>query len=175
MGELAAGQARGRSGWPQGADRCSRPGSVTGGEIGLVSPVRFLWHFCAGDAREMRGRRSEAGSVTAEMAVGLPALALVLGGALWAVAAVAVQLECVDAARAGARAAARGEPLHVVRQVTGRAAPAGAVVTVTRDADLSRVTVTATMRPGGAGLIPGIVIEADATSATEPGAQEVAP
>ncbi|WP_184978534.1 TadE family type IV pilus minor pilin [Sphaerisporangium rubeum] len=109
------------------------------------------------------------------MAVGLPVLALVLGGALWAVAAVAVQLECVDAARAGARAAARGESLDVVRQVTGRAAPAGAAVAITRDADLSRVTVTATMRPGGAGLIPGVVIRADATSATEPGVQEGAP
>jgi Flp pilus assembly protein TadG len=108
--------------------------------------------------------------VTAEMAVGLPVLALVVGGALWAVVAVGVQVECADAARAGARAAARGEPLEAVRRMVARAAPAGAVISVTRDPTLSRVTISAAIRPGRVSLIPEAPIKADATSATEPGA-----
>ncbi|MEO3811328.1 TadE family type IV pilus minor pilin [Sphaerisporangium sp. B11E5] len=126
-------------------------------------------------ARGGGSRAEEEGSVTAEMAVGLPTLALVLGGALWAVAVVGVQLECVDAARTGARAAARGESLDAVRRMAGLAAPAGAVVSVTRDAELSRVTISATVRPVKAALLPGIVIRADATAATEPGAEETGP
>ncbi|MFC6079528.1 TadE family type IV pilus minor pilin [Sphaerisporangium aureirubrum] len=120
----------------------------------------------------LRRRRCERGAVTAEMAVGLPVVGLVLGGALWGVVAVGVQLECVDAARVGARAAARGEPLEEVRRVVARAVPAGAVVLVSRDAELSRVTVSATIRPGSMALIPAVPIKADAVSATEPGVQE---
>ena len=47
--------------------------------------------------------------VTAETAVVLPVLLLVLAGAVAAVVVVGAQLRCVDAAREGARAAARGE------------------------------------------------------------------
>ncbi|MFC4589081.1 TadE family type IV pilus minor pilin [Sphaerisporangium corydalis] len=110
------------------------------------------------------------GSATAEMAVALPSLALVLGAALWAVTAVAAQLECVDAARAGARAAARGEPLEAVRQAAGGAAPAGATVSVTRGPERSQVTVAASVRPGWVIGLPAIPVTASATSATEPGA-----
>ncbi|WP_347943132.1 TadE family type IV pilus minor pilin [Sphaerisporangium sp. TRM90804] len=100
----------------------------------------------------------------------LPALVLVLGVALWAVAAVGVQLQCVDAARAGARAAARGESLDAVHRAVARAAPPGAVVSVSRDLGLSRVTVTATLRPSWAVAVPELPLRATATSATEPGA-----
>ena len=51
----------------------------------------------------------EAGMVTAETAVVLPVLLLVLVCAVAAVTVVGAQLRCVDAAREGARAAARGE------------------------------------------------------------------
>ena len=47
--------------------------------------------------------------VTAETAVVLPVLLLVLAGAVAAVVVVGAQLRCVDAAREGARAAARGD------------------------------------------------------------------
>jgi hypothetical protein len=110
------------------------------------------------------------GSATAEMAVALPSLALVLGAALWAVAAVVAQLECVDAARSGARAAARGESLEAVRQAAGRAAPAGAAVSVTRDSEFSRVTVSASIRPTWVIAGPAVPVGASAASATEPGA-----
>ncbi|MDP9241529.1 MAG: pilus assembly protein, partial [Actinomycetota bacterium] len=54
-------------------------------------------------------RRSDGGSVTAELATALPVLVFLLAVALGAVGAVTAQLRCVDAAREGARAAARGE------------------------------------------------------------------
>ena len=53
--------------------------------------------------------------VTAETAVVLPVLLLVLAGAVAAVTVVGAQLRCVDAAREGARAAARGEDVATVR------------------------------------------------------------
>ena len=46
--------------------------------------------------------------MTAETAVVLPALTVILALVLWAVAAVTAQLACVDAARMAARALARG-------------------------------------------------------------------
>ena len=56
--------------------------------------------------RRRVGRLSgEAGMVTAETAVVLPVLLLVLAGAVAAVTVVGAQLRCVDAAREG-----RGRP-----------------------------------------------------------------
>ncbi|WP_449061019.1 TadE family type IV pilus minor pilin [Planomonospora algeriensis] len=69
--------------------------------------------------------RSSRGSVTAETAAALPALMVILAAGLWAIAVVGAQLECVDAARAGARAASRGETLERVRSGVLAAAPAG--------------------------------------------------
>jgi TadE-like protein len=73
-------------------------------------------------------RPADTGSVTAETAVALPAVVLVLG-VLVAVGQVAVaQVRCVDAARAGVRFAARGEgPGSVVARAVS-VAPPGAVV-----------------------------------------------
>src|SRR5688500_20233283 len=66
--------------------------------------------------RSSTGRwwRRDAGMVTAETAVVLPVLLLVLAGAVAAVTVVGAQLRCVDAAREGARAAARGESVAEV-------------------------------------------------------------
>ncbi|GAA0968706.1 hypothetical protein GCM10009555_014530 [Acrocarpospora macrocephala] len=111
----------------------------------------------------------EAGSVTAEIAVALPALVVVLGAALWAVAVVCAQLECVDAARAGARAAARGESVDAVRAVVLRWAPEGAQATVVVHGDLARVEVIAKIRPVAGLLVPPFTVSATASSATEPG------
>ncbi|MFC4529766.1 TadE family type IV pilus minor pilin [Sphaerisporangium dianthi] len=109
--------------------------------------------------------------MTAETAVALPSLALVLGAALWAITAVGAHLECVDAARAGARAAARGEALEAVRQAAGSAAPPGAAVSVTLDARQSRVTITASIRPSWAIGMPPVRVGASAVSATEWGVE----
>ncbi|NIH66138.1 TadE family type IV pilus minor pilin [Modestobacter marinus] len=114
------------------------------------------------------GGSREAGMVTAETAVVLPVLLAVLAGAVAAVVVVGAQLRCVDAAREGARAAARGEPAAVVRELVARAAPDGA--TTGLDAgETVRVTVTATVEPLGP-LPWRIEVSATATGVREPAA-----
>ncbi|MER7208075.1 TadE family type IV pilus minor pilin [Streptosporangium sp. NPDC000239] len=110
--------------------------------------------------------------MTAETAVALPALVIVLAVALWAVTTVGARLECVDAARAGARAASRGEPLERVRSVVLAAAPAGARVTVTRGAETTRVEVSVNVVPGWGASLPGVTVHATAVSITEPGVEQ---
>ena len=106
--------------------------------------------------------------VTAETAVVLPVLLVVLAAAVAAVTVVGGQLRCVDAAREGARAAARGEPAAVVTGIVGRAAPDGATVTIREDGDEVRVAVTAPVSP--LGPVPlRISVEAEAVALREPG------
>jgi Flp pilus assembly protein TadG len=119
-------------------------------------------------ARLRAARRREAGMVTAETAVVLPVLLLVLAGAVAAVTLVGAQLRCVDAAREGARAAARGEPLAVVEALVARAAPEGAAATVSVGAEEVRVTVAARIAP--LGPVPlAITASAEAVALREPG------
>ncbi|NBM16570.1 TadE family type IV pilus minor pilin [Streptomyces sp. GC420] len=89
------------------------------------------------------GTSDERGSVTAEAALAIPTLVLFAMALLWGLAAAAAQLQCVDAARAGARAAARQEPPGAVLSATRSAAPARARVSVAREGDLVRVAVDA--------------------------------
>ncbi|MEV8636728.1 TadE family type IV pilus minor pilin [Streptosporangium sp. NPDC051023] len=110
--------------------------------------------------------------MTAETAVALPALVVVLAAALWAVAVVGAQLECVDAAWAGARAASRGEPLDRVRGGVLAAAPPGARVTVTRSVKITLVEVSASIAPRWGASLPGVTVHATAVSATEPGVEQ---
>ncbi|MET7594687.1 TadE family type IV pilus minor pilin [Streptomyces sp. NPDC005481] len=93
----------------------------------------------------------DRGFVTAETAVMLPALVLFAMALVWALLAASAQIQCVDAARAGARAAARQDPPEAVAAVARRAAPGGARVTVRREGDLVHVTVAA-HPPGPDGL-----------------------
>lgn len=92
-----------------------------------------------GAARSGRDR----GFVTAEAAVVLPALVLFAMGLVWALLAAAAQIQCVDAARAGARAAARQDPQDTVVAMARRLAPEDASVTVGREGELVRVRVVA--------------------------------
>ncbi|MEU7003704.1 TadE family type IV pilus minor pilin [Nonomuraea sp. NPDC046570] len=119
-----------------------------------------------------RRRARSRGSVTAETAAVLPALMVVLAAALWAVGAVEAHLKCVDAARAGARAAARGEPLDQVRSRVSNAAPPGASVEINREAGTTRVEVSAPIKPPWGPTLPAVDVSATAVSATEPGAEE---
>jgi Flp pilus assembly protein TadG len=106
--------------------------------------------------------------VTAETAVVLPVLLLVLAGAVAVVTVVGAHLRCVDAAREGARAAARGEDVATVTEIVGRAAPQGAVATVAVGEDEVRVTVTARIAP--LGPVPlGVTVSAEAVALREPG------
>nr|WP_281174930.1 TadE family type IV pilus minor pilin [Actinomadura oligospora] len=108
---------------------------------------------------------------TAEIAVALPALVLVTVLALWAVAVASTHMSCVDAARAGARAAARGESLDAVRALVTRSAPKGATVAVRRDVDRVQVTVSTAVRPPALSGLPALNVQAHAEAETEPGAQ----
>ncbi|MFH9661684.1 TadE family type IV pilus minor pilin [Streptomyces sp. NPDC017248] len=81
--------------------------------------------------------------MTAEAAVVLSVLVAFTMALVWGLLVVAARIECVDAARAGARAAARQDPAESVVTLTRQAAPRGARVTVTREGDRVRVAVVA--------------------------------
>lgn len=83
----------------------------------------------------------EQGMATAELAVVLPAIVLVVAMSMGGLGLASDQIRCVDAARAGARAASRGDSDGAVILVAGRAAPSGALVSLTRSGDLVRVSV----------------------------------
>ncbi|MFP3992820.1 TadE family type IV pilus minor pilin, partial [Streptomyces sp. E11-3] len=88
------------------------------------------------------GRRGDRGYVTAEAAAVIPALVLLGMALVWALMAASAQIQCVDAARAGARAAARQEPTSAAVAAAEQAAPDGARVAVRREGDLVRVSVS---------------------------------
>ncbi|WP_165396305.1 TadE family type IV pilus minor pilin [Streptomyces sp. F001] len=92
---------------------------------------------------ERRARCADQGFVTAEAAVVLPVLVMFAMGLVWGLLVVAAQIQCVDAARTGARAAARQDPHDAVVEVAREAAPPGAKVTLSREGDQVRVVVVA--------------------------------
>lgn len=96
-----------------------------------------------------RGVRDERGYVTAETAVVVPSLVFLAAALLWGLMAGVALVQCVDGARVGARAAARGESGESVAAAVRSAAPDGASVEVTRHDDLVQVRVRArSMGPG---------------------------
>ena len=107
--------------------------------------------------------------VTAETAVVLPVLLVVLAAGIWVLACVAGQLRCVDAARVGARAAARGDTPAEVMSAAERVAPGQARVRLVRSGDEVTVLVDAEIRPFGAALsrLPGTLVAARATAVVE--------
>ncbi|WP_267244143.1 TadE family type IV pilus minor pilin [Streptomyces sp. PR69] len=111
------------------------------------------------------GRRlRDKGSVTAEAAIAVPALVAFAMALVWALMAAAAQIQCVDAARAGARAAARSEPYAVAVGAARAVAPQGARVTLLRAGDLWRVRVEAgTPGPGALSL----TLSAEAAASAE--------
>lgn len=92
-------------------------------------------------------------------------LVLLLLVGLTAVGAVTTKVQCVDAAREAALAAARGEPGVAAGQ---RVAPPSAQVSVRADDDLVVATVRAPVPVLGTRL-PGRWVEATAVAAREPG------
>jgi len=111
--------------------------------------------------------RRDDGMATAELAVVLPTLVLVIAAGLTMVSVVLAQVRCVDAAREAARAAARGESLEVVRSAAVRAAPTGAKVDVGGSREEVRVTVSARADRVG-GLLPAFPVSAHAVALREP-------
>lgn len=97
-----------------------------------------------------------------EAALGLATLVAVLVLCLAGVAAVSMQVRCVDAAREAARLAARGQDRAAV-EAARDIAPVGAAVQVHRDAEFVVAAVTAR-----SSLLPALSITAEAVSAVEP-------
>lgn len=105
---------------------------------------------------------------TAELAVALPAVVLVLALALTALALGVDHVRCQDAARAAVRAASRGEPAAVVHEVARSRAPDGARVSLDPGSDGVGVVVEA---PGRVRLLPDLPgARASAWAYWEPGA-----
>jgi hypothetical protein len=109
--------------------------------------------------------RRDRGSVTAELALALPVVVVLLLAGLTGVTAVLTELRCVDAAREAARAAARGDAGEPAGR---RAAPEGASISVRVDGDTVTAIVRANVRPLGP-VLPAVTVEGTAVAATEPG------
>lgn len=110
----------------------------------------------AAPARWRPGRRTETGSgaVTAEFAVALPAVMVLLALLLAGSAAGVTQLRLEEAARAGARALARGEGAGAVDLIVRRLAGDSAALAVASDGGWLTLTVSGRV-PGAVGsLLP---------------------
>lgn len=141
-------------------------------------------HRAVGAPRSAR----QHGAATAELAVAMPAVMVVLAAVLSVGQAVLVKVTCVDAARAGARAAARGAGPDQVRQQAlavvpgGRQGETGSEPAVSMAdvgatgtaADLVAVTVSRSVRLVGLG--PAVRVSARAVAQREqPGVPEPSP
>jgi hypothetical protein len=114
----------------------------------------------------------DRGSVTAETAVLLPSLVLLVLVAVWTVSLLASQVRVVEAAHTAARGLARGEAAgEVQRRVRDVLGPQAR--TEIRRGERVVATVRLYRRvplPGPlARLLPGVTLEADATAVPEPG------
>lgn len=115
----------------------------------------------------------DGGQVTAELAMGLPSLVAVVFMLIWMIGAVSAQTRCADAARLGARAAARGEAEAATRAWAQRVAPPGAAIEITRAEGAVRVRVTVAVGGDDIGrLVPVVTVAAVAVAAVEEGPVE---
>ncbi|MFI6502330.1 TadE family type IV pilus minor pilin [Nonomuraea typhae] len=110
---------------------------------------------------------SSRGFATAETAAALPTLMIVLAVSLWLIQSVSAHLECVDAARAAARAAARGEPLEQVREAAKSATRPEAEISITQSQQQTKVQITLQVRPPWSASFPPMTVTASATAGTE--------
>lgn len=108
----------------------------------------------------------DRGAVTAEVAVLLPLVVLLLVAVLGFGTTAVAQLRCADAARAGARAAAIGDDDGEVAAVARRVAGAGADVTVHRSDGW--VVVHVERSTSVLGLRLGVRLDGEATAREEP-------
>ncbi len=106
----------------------------------------FGGHGVAGAGTRRAGARGgERGTVTAEFAVVLPALVLVLILVVGAGVIGIAQVRVYEAARAGAREAARGEPVHDIEKAAKRKAGPNSTVTVSQGRAFAKVHVKTTL------------------------------
>ncbi len=125
------------------------------------------------------GRTRERGSVTAELAVGLAPVAVLLLLAAWLAAAGAVQVRVQVAAGSAARALARGEEPAVVVARTSAAAGDGADVARRLEqaggTTLVRVRVTVPLHVPVLGAVARVGAEAVSPVEADAGSAEGAP
>lgn len=102
----------------------------------------------------MHEKNRMRGSVTAELAVVLPAITVLLAVLLFSVSVGLLQLRLEEGARAGARALARGDSSEQVMDIVSRVSGANATASIGTSAGFATVTVEG--RVGGvlSGLIP---------------------
>ena len=115
----------------------------------------------------LRRCRGDAGMATAELAMCLPVLVLLLGVALSAVSVASLRVRAADAAREAARAAARGDTGRA--QVLAQQEAPGAVVTISKRGQ----DVTAVARVRAHVLLPwlpSLTVTERAVAAAEPSA-----
>ena len=112
----------------------------------------------------MRSEADDRGSVTAELAVALPVLMIVLAVAISAVTVSSARVRIADAAREAARAAARDDA-GTARVLAARAAP-GAAVEVVRQGTTEVATVRLVVHPL-AGWLPSVTVVESAAAAVE--------
>ena len=119
--------------------------------------------------RVCRGRRVEAGAVTAETAMVLPLLVAFALGLVWMVSLAAAHVRVVDGAREVARLAARGEGAGKAVAHGRRVAPDGARFTIARGEEQVRVTAAVEVEgPGGLfGFVPPVEVRSEAVAAAE--------
>lgn len=108
----------------------------------------------------------ERGAVTVETAVVMPALVLLLAVMLAAAAAGMTLVRFEEAARASARAAARGETVAVAQERAREIAGEDSAVTVAVGTDRVNVTVSGPA-PGILGAWSNWTLQADAMAVTE--------
>ncbi|NUR58677.1 MAG: pilus assembly protein [Catenulispora sp.] len=111
----------------------------------------------------------DAGYTTVETALAIPSLILLVLALAGILAGMAAQIRCVDAARLGARAAARGEPPDAIRAAVARASP-DSQVGISDTAGLVHVTVSAPV--ASVSLLHAFTVHAEAVEADEAAATE---
>jgi hypothetical protein len=110
--------------------------------------------------------RGQRGSVTAELAVALPALVLVIATVAGAGVVARAAVSCQDGAWTGARLLARDEPVARARSAAARVAPPGAEIGHLRSGDDVTVVVSAEVRLG-VGEVGRVPVRCRATAPLE--------
>ncbi len=99
----------------------------------------------------MTRRSGDKGSATAELAVALPVIVVLVAAVAGAGAVGRAQVDCRDAAWTAARMVARGDEVSSALAAADQVRPDGARVSVTDQGDTIVVEVRAGVRLGGLG------------------------
>ncbi|MGZ4662593.1 MAG: TadE family type IV pilus minor pilin [Arthrobacter sp.] len=110
--------------------------------------------YGAPNRSEFRAQGKNRGAVTAEFAVALPAVVLLLALLLAGSAAGITQLRLEEAARAGARALARGEDRTAVSGIVRQLAGSSATSSVTAEGEWISLTVSGRVSGPVGSMVP---------------------